>query len=1291
VKRLALLLSLVATPVAAQQIGNVQAIDAASAPAAGSSCLSSGGTPSRAGWLIRESGVHRVCIGGTWTDLDLGGGSGGSGLTGVVMASSIAAGSGDPGDCYAGWHTAFAPGRLVLLDGDSCFAGGVTISQDDMALVCLPGAVIDQSSSTTTDAVTITGDGVTLRGCTINSNAGEASQSKGIYVDGESGDTVTGLLIERVTIADAGTNAIQADYAPAAVFRHVTITGAQQHAILVNDSDDVLMERIHVDGAIEHAIADNDTNGQAALKGIRSSRGRITDSTVLRSYGNGMEVAGPETDNSLPYGWVMSNVTVDYTGIDDAERWAGECFPALAESHKVSSARCVRPTGSCFLGFGVGSYECHNCECIDPWNSASTGSACFYAEATTRYSAGGGEAPWCDDGEGQECALSMRIVGGSCKNSDYTDETTACPTVGTKGIPCATHGVRAVSYEACVGGDDDGRNCDDDGDCVGGGTCSGLTRVNLSVSGLDASGSSTGKAVALFEEEPTNTVGGISYSPGLGIVEAFPHCTDDASACTHDDDCTPPATCSRQPSIGRSLDAGDAVTWLTPGFGQNGNRSAWIGANLGSPPAPRVFGFDAALDGWIARTDGSTSSDQWSGWTSDERFRITDGYADGASMHVPSDYTRSAFVGERNNTTGGTWAIPDGAFSAGWAVSTPTKAADGGWAYLAADSGHSGQGMFSITSNGEQKLRVWDDDFLFTGVGISVQSQRTDGMVARYDDLDTADSATAGRYGFGMSADPSSFWLGELNSSWTLQNQRIVVESGGTANQLVLDGLANGRVGIGLANPTAKLEINSDGLLHALGIQKAGLDTYTLSYPGGGLFCLRNHTDGRSEACWNTGGDLALGGNVSIPGASTLTFDGTDDCTLSWNDTDDVLELTCPLRAGTSSADGERRFEASCNTPGNEPAPPADSCVLYCVDDTGSFTYWLHCDGESAVQLDSPASLAEDSVTTTHLDDAADTPVTGECLKVGATTTQIEYGACSTLTTDSVTLGELDDDANTPVEGYLVTVEAGLTSVRYTDPATFAAASHEHAASDVTSGTLAHERGGLEADVSGYTNGLYCQLSGATADCDSEAELETALGGIDVVAVATDDISSANLRTALSDEVGTGAAVFEGGAPTLTGTNITGIPAGAYSAAGIDGDDINSNLAGAHLTLNAGSPDTLDVDAELKTDQGCVVVLNPSTGAEFYTIWRAPVAVTLTELYCEVTGGTSVLADLEIDDGTPTGVNGSDLTCSTSGVTDSSLAGDVTMAAGDRLDLDLGTVSGSVTQMSFCWKVTIDD
>ena len=102
----------------------------------------------------------------------------------------------------------------------------------------------------------------------------------------------------------------------------------------------------------------------------------------------------------------------------------------------------------------------------------------------------------------------------------------------------------------------------------------------------------------------------------------------------------------------------------------------------------------------------------------------------------------------------------------------------------------------------------------------------------------------------------------------------------------------------------------------------------------------------------------------------------------------------------------------------------------------------------------------------------------------------------------------------------------------------------------------------------------------------------------------------------------------------------------------------------------------------------CWQAADPATDDEWYSIWYTDVAVTIESIYCEVTGGTSVALDLEIDDGAITGVNGSNITCTTSGVLDSTLAGDTAMAATNKMDVDMGTVTGTVTQVVVCFTMT---
>lgn len=91
---------------------------------------------------------------------------------------------------------------------------------------------------------------------------------------------------------------------------------------------------------------------------------------------------------------------------------------------------------------------------------------------------------------------------------------------------------------------------------------------------------------------------------------------------------------------------------------------------------------------------------------------------------------------------------------------------------------------------------------------------------------------------------------------------------------------------------------------------------------------------------------------------------------------------------------------------------------------------------------------------------------------------------------------------------------------------------------------------------------------------------------------ATDPVLATITAVANETDVTNGAGSITIGivsSPTLDGTNFTGIAAGAYAAASIDGDDINSNIAGTGLTLTSASPDTLDCDDAAADDstKGC--------------------------------------------------------------------------------------------------------
>ena len=107
----------------------------------------------------------------------------------------------------------------------------------------------------------------------------------------------------------------------------------------------------------------------------------------------------------------------------------------------------------------------------------------------------------------------------------------------------------------------------------------------------------------------------------------------------------------------------------------------------------------------------------------------------------------------------------------------------------------------------------------------------------------------------------------------------------------------------------------------------------------------------------------------------------------------------------------------------------------------------------------------------------------------------------------------------------------------------------------------------------------------------------------------------------------------------------------------------------------------------------CILIEDPATDEEFYT-WHyngSGSTFTITGIACECErggGNESVVFDLEIDDGSPAAVNGSDITCTTF-AEDTTLAGDTSYASGDRMDLDLGTVTNSPEWVSVCFSYVV--
>lgn len=90
-------------------------------------------------------------------------------------------------------------------------------------------------------------------------------------------------------------------------------------------------------------------------------------------------------------------------------------------------------------------------------------------------------------------------------------------------------------------------------------------------------------------------------------------------------------------------------------------------------------------------------------------------------------------------------------------------------------------------------------------------------------------------------------------------------------------------------------------------------------------------------------------------------------------------------------------------------------------------------------------------------------------------------------------------------------------------------------------------------------------------------------------------------------------------------------------------------------------------------------------GFDNIPLWSPHQAITVTDIYCRVDGGTSV--QVTAGDGTN---NMDTITCDTDGQDDDGSISNSTFTANERFEVDFGTVSGSVNWVNYCITYTID-
>ena len=118
----------------------------------------------------------------------------------------------------------------------------------------------------------------------------------------------------------------------------------------------------------------------------------------------------------------------------------------------------------------------------------------------------------------------------------------------------------------------------------------------------------------------------------------------------------------------------------------------------------------------------------------------------------------------------------------------------------------------------------------------------------------------------------------------------------------------------------------------------------------------------------------------------------------------------------------------------------------------------------------------------------------------------------------------------------------------------------------------------------------------------------------------------------------------------------------------------------------------IDLDSEIYTKEIGMVVETPAD-ADSFLVWKAPYALTITDIDCITGAATSAVIDIQecTSAGASCTTVDATITCDSDGAADDGTLTNGAIDSGDWIKLDIGTVTGTVGHVAVTVKYTPTD